>query len=173
MLHKKGIFLTAAFAVPVLCCLIGIGAFVLLTTSMAQHKMPSDPNITQQIKIQENITKTLNDKLAQIKEQICQLHDELKHEEVRVQIAQKIKEMIDSLGSAALNLQENLPFLRQKLAEMQRSAQKLDVLDAKINETSDPEEDFQKTSEHSQQQDVRLSNLVDTNRNPIYRKQEG
>ena len=158
MLHKKGIFLTAAFAVPVLCCLIGIGAFVLLTTSMAPPKMPPEPNITQQIKIQENLTKTLNDKLALIKERISQLHDELKNKDVYAQTAQKIKEM--TLGSAALNLQEDLPLLYQKLAEMQRSAQELDVLDAKINKTNHSEEDFQKDSENSQH--ANLPNFLET-----------
>ena len=154
MLHKKGIFMTAAFAVPVLCCLIGIGAFVLLTTSMARPKLPLDTDMAQRIKEQEN-------------------NDELKHEEVCAQVAQKIKEMIDTLGSAALNLQEDIPFLRRKLAEMQKSAQELDLLDTEINNTNYSEEDIQKSSENSRQQQVRLFNLANTNRNPAHREQEG
>jgi len=177
MLHKKGIFLAAAFAVPVLCCLIGIGAFVLATTPIPplydSNEPPQTNDITQQIKEQEEIAKKLENKLTQIKERIRWLHNELKNIEARIQIAQKTKEIVSHLESVSLSLRKELSFLYQQLHEMQRGAQQLDVLDAEINETNDTEEDFQKDSEHSQQQNVRLSNLVDVNRNSMYREQEG
>jgi len=44
MLPKGNILLVGAFALPVLCCLIGAGAFVLLVTPPAAGVQGPNPN---------------------------------------------------------------------------------------------------------------------------------
>lgn len=169
MSPNKGIFLIAIFALSVSCCLMAVGAFVLLTTAAASpQSISTNSEISQQIKNQEDISKILKDKIAQINERISRLQNKSEPDEGRVKVARKIKETIDYLKSVTSNLHEKIPLLCQKLAEIQAGAQQLDVLDADAN----PKKEATKNSAQSQQLHTYL-NLVDVNRKLNIARTEG
>jgi prefoldin subunit 5 len=108
----------AVFAISVSCCLVAIGAFLLLTTIL-----PDSPGEPQPIPPQEDI----KDKIAQADERIAQLQNELNTNNNNAEAARKISETINFLKSAMLKLQENNSLLGRKILEINTNVQQMDI----------------------------------------------
>jgi hypothetical protein len=121
MLPKKNMIVMVAFLLPVLCCLIGIGAFVLATTPISDHT-PPDPNQSQtpQVSIEE-----LRAQLARLNEEIASLHARLGKEDERGDLAQRVKELIDKLESDTTGAAEGLSGLAKEITVIEMVLQKV------------------------------------------------
>jgi hypothetical protein len=121
MLTSRNMIVMGAFLLPVLCCLIGIGAFVLATTPVSDPT-PIDPNQPQtpQVSIEE-----LRAQLARLNEGIASLHARLGKEEERAALAQKVKELIDKLESDTTGAAEGLSGLAKEIAAIEMVLQEI------------------------------------------------
>lgn len=133
MKSKQGMLLAVAFIVPVFCCLIGIGAFILIATPTLT---PEDIERERVIKEQESIAEGLKDRLAQVNDRLRQLHEELQKEEPRAELAKTIEEIMYHLESSVPNLQKELLILHQGLSEMQDGILKLEPVSSKADSFS-------------------------------------
>lgn len=174
MSFEKSTLIIAAFAVPVLCCLIGIGAFVLLTIPPTQPPGKSYSGTIEKIKEQENIAKALKDRLNQVNEQIRQLYDKLQKEKTRAEVTRKVKETIAHLESFASNLKKELLSLHKKLAEVQIHARKLEAIRSGKEKVKPPRKHLrlQEILKRAQELQVQLLKPINVDRSPTYRKQE-
>jgi hypothetical protein len=131
VLHKNGMFMIAIFAISISCCLVAIGAFLLLTT-VSSDKIDKP----QQAATMENNTKTLKNKIAQVNEQIARLQNELKKTGGNAEAAGKISETINFLKSAILKLQENNSLLSRKILEINENVRQLDIQNEQKGQTN-------------------------------------
>lgn len=116
MLPKKNIVLVAAFGIPMLCCLIGAGAFVLLVTPVAEH---GDPNTPDPIEALQANLEDLKAKLAKLNQRIKGLHDQVQKEQQRVELAQRINDLMDHLESSTTGLLRELSAIAEELSVIQ------------------------------------------------------
>jgi hypothetical protein len=106
MLPKKNMIVVAAFLIPVLCCLIGVGAFVLATTSISDPNEPATP----QVSVEE-----LRAESARLMEQIASLRAQIEQESERAALTQKISELIERLESGATGATRELSGLAEEI----------------------------------------------------------
>jgi peptidoglycan hydrolase CwlO-like protein len=112
MLPKKNIILVAAFFVPVLCCLIGVGAFVLVVTPQAE---PGPPELGP------NDVEALQQKVNELRTELESINKLL----AKLELARKI----DTLESSVANLLGEVSGLGEKLAIIETVIQDLNSSD--------------------------------------------
>ena len=116
MLPKKNILLMASFVIAVLCCLIGVGAFILLISSPQKiaelngGKQPDD----LKAKIAEE-----KEKIANLNKMIEMLQEKLQKEQHRTELAQRIDQLINLLEATTDGLLEQLPNVTEQLTIIQ------------------------------------------------------
>ena len=116
MLPKKNTILVAAFGIPVLCCLIGVGAFILLITPVVEFE---DPNTPDQIEPLQANLEDLKAKLAELNQRVKELHGQIQEEQQRIELAQKINELMDHLESSTTGLLRELSAIAEELSVIQ------------------------------------------------------
>jgi len=124
MLPKKNVMLMIAFAIPVLCCLIGIGALILLTSSLdgiGDPNSPETPAETLQDKLPE-----LRQRLVEVDQKIEDLEELLKNEQPRLELALEIDKLIHLMKSSAEGLLGNLSGVNAQLAVVQARLSELE-----------------------------------------------
>jgi len=143
-LPKKNILMVAAFVVPVLCCLIGVGAFVLLTSPPpTDHNGPKPPDDLK-AKIIE-----LKDKLAELNRMIETLQEKLQKEQLRVELAQRIDQLINHLEATTYDLLGQIPDVAEQLAMIQAGIRDMDTSDLKEQQNRSDEHDLEGLQHHS------------------------
>jgi len=122
MLPKKNMIVMVAFLLPVLCCLIGIGAFVLATTSVSDPNPTGDPNQPQTA---PTSAEELRAQLAKLDERITALRAQLGQEDERQSLAQKIRELMDRLEADTTGATDALSSLATEIAAADTILQKI------------------------------------------------
>jgi len=113
MLPKKNVILMIAFAIPVLCCLIGIGALILLTSSF-------DPNSSEiPAENLEDKLPELRERLAKVDQKIEELEAQVKNGQQRLELALEIDKLIHLMKSSAEGLLGDLSSVNAQLAAVQ------------------------------------------------------
>ncbi|UCE48772.1 MAG: hypothetical protein JSW47_01225 [Phycisphaerales bacterium] len=132
MLPKGNILLVGAFALPVLCCLIGAGAFVLLVTPPAAGVQGPNPNEV----------KTLQQKVNELRAELKRVDEVLmglKEEQTRVALEQKVKELLDKLESSTAELLREVTGLSQEVIIIEGVIQDLGSSDGERQKRRDPQ----------------------------------
>jgi len=128
MLPKKNMLLGVAFAIPVLCSLIGAGAFVLLVTPPAEAG--PDPNEVDAV--QQKV-----DELRAELERTSELLAELKEEQKCVALEQKVKDLLDELESSTADLLREVSGLGEEVTIIENVIQDLDSSDGERQKQRD------------------------------------
>lgn len=121
MVPKKNMILGVAFAIPLLCSLIGAGAFVLLVTPVAEEGLPG-PSPNKKVEALQEEIKGLRAELQRINKLFAQLEEE----QERVAMAQKVKELVDALESSTANLLGKLSGVGEELTVIEATIRSLD-----------------------------------------------
>ena len=131
MLPKKNMLLGVAFAIPVLCSLIGAGAFVLLVTPVPEEGLPGpDPNEVDAV--QQKV-----DELRAELERTSELLAELKEEQKCVALEQKVKDLLDELESSTADLLREVSGLGEEVTIIENVIQDLDSSDGERQKQRD------------------------------------
>ncbi len=107
MLPKKNMILGVAFAIPVLCSLIGAGAFVLLVTPVPVPG-PDDPN-----------------EVETLQQKVNELRAELENSS-RLLAQLELTQKVDALESSTANLLGKLSGVGEELAVIEAAIRNLD-----------------------------------------------
>jgi hypothetical protein len=124
MLPKKNVMLMIAFAIPVLCCLIGIGALILLTSSFDGIGDPNNPETPA--KNLEDKLPGLRERLAKVDQKIEELEVLLKDEQQQLELALEIDKLIHLMKSSAEGLLGDLSSVNAQLAVVQTRLRELE-----------------------------------------------
>jgi len=131
MLPKNNAIIGIAFAIPVLCSLIGAGAFVLLVTPVPEEGLPGpDPNEVDAV--QQKV-----DELRAELERTNKLLAEFKEEQKRVVLEQKVKELLDELESSTAELLREVSGLGEEVVIIENVIQDLDSSDGERQKQRD------------------------------------
>ena len=124
MLPKKNVILMIAFAIPVLCCLIGIGALILLTSSFDGIGDPNSPEIPAE-NLEDKLPE-LRERLAKVDQKIEELEALLKDGQKRLELALEIDKLINLMKSSAKGLLSDLSSVNAQLAVVQTRLSELE-----------------------------------------------
>jgi hypothetical protein len=117
-----------AFSLPVLCCLIGVGTFVLATTSVPDSDTTGAPNTAgdpNQPPTPPASAEELQAQLARLDKDIAALRSQLGQEDERQSLALKIRELIEKLASDTTGTAEALSHLATEIAAADTVLQKV------------------------------------------------
>jgi hypothetical protein len=124
MLPRKNVILMIAFAIPVLCCLIGIGALILLTSSFDGIGDSTSPEIP--VENLEDKLPELREKLAKVDQKIKELEALLEDGQQRLELALEIDKLINLMKSSAKGLLSDLSSVNAQLAVVQARLSELE-----------------------------------------------
>jgi hypothetical protein len=135
MLPQKNVLMVGAFALPVVCCLIGIGAFVLLFATSGQGGGP-DPNLLEKLKSLATDEARLDEHLASLR---LRLQETEKGQESQKVLAQQVQELVGQVETGTANLLNEVSRLTEKFTQTETVIQTLETPPTKKQEPQVPD----------------------------------
>ena len=110
-MSRQSVLLAGAFALPVLCCLIGAGAFVLLVTPPAEAQEPNDiPSADSEVS-----QETLDEIVARTEA----LRDQIEQQEERSRLLREIEKLIREVQWTSATILDKEPHLTRTWTRLQ------------------------------------------------------
>jgi myosin heavy subunit len=173
MMSKRGILLAVAFILPIISCLVGIGAFVNLTVNYQQVEQEQQTVMYQQLTEDRNAVNTLKETLHRICTRISELQSERTKEENLASAVHKITEETKQLELSARTMQSKLQSLDIELGQVQSDLLGLKDESRKLSEIQSTVEDLNaKLAEVAREHEL-LTSAVDVTQKKIEERKNG